>query len=80
MSKYKKKTHLHREYTPEELENVRRCSVCGEPMDEGYTYDNGLMYYCSDKCLHHDFTDEEWEEECKNNPDSYHTNWWEDES
>jgi hypothetical protein len=28
---------------------------------------HGVAYYCSDECLHSDFTDEEWAEECENN-------------
>lgn len=64
----------------ESVDNVRRCSICGRLMQEGYCQDGGYRYYCSDDCLHHDFTDEEWETECENNPDSYYKKWWEDES
>jgi len=60
---------------PEE-EEERICSVCGKPMKEGYCLDGGLEYYCSDECLHRDFTDEEWQDECKENPDSYWTTWY----
>lgn len=45
----------------------RRCSECGKLMREGYCVDMGVAYYCSDECLHSDFTDEEWKEECENN-------------
>lgn len=31
--------------------------------------------YTSDECLHSDFTDEEWAEECENNDQSYYTEW-----
>lgn len=54
----------------------RRCSVCGRLMQEGYCQDGGYRYYCSDDCLHHDFTDEEWNEECDNNDQSYWTQWY----
>ena len=37
--------------------------------------DMGVAYYCSDECLHSDFTDEEWAEECENNDQSYYTEW-----
>lgn len=54
----------------------RRCSVCGKLMDEGYCHDAGFRYYCSDECLHHDFTDEQWEQECDENDQSYWTQWY----
>lgn len=57
-------------------EECRRCSVCGRLMQEGYCQDAGYRYYCSDECLHHDFTDEEWNEECDNNDQSYWTQWY----
>lgn len=59
------------EYTDE----VRHCSICGAEMYEGYVYDAGLKYFCSDDCLNMVFSDEEWEEECESNEDSYWTMW-----
>lgn len=56
-------------------EATRVCSICGRPMYTGYCYDSGLAYYCSEDCLHHDFTPEEWEQECAENEDSYWTDW-----
>ena len=53
----------------------RRCSECGKLMREGYCVDMGVAYYCSKDCLHTDFTDEEWNEECENNDQSYYTEW-----
>src|SRR5574344_1423085 len=53
----------------------RRCSVCGKLMREGYCVDMGTAYYCSDECLHTEYTDEEWTEECANNDQSYYTEW-----
>ncbi|MBM6891407.1 hypothetical protein H6A30_14355 [Bacteroides caecigallinarum] len=53
----------------------RRCSECGRLMHAGYCADMGVAYYCSDECLHSDFTDEEWTEECENNDQSYYTEW-----
>ena len=53
----------------------RRCSECGKLMREGYCVDMGVAYYCSEDCLHSDFTDEEWEEECESNDQSYYTEW-----
>ena len=53
----------------------RRCSVCGKLMREGYCVDMGAAYYCSDECLHTEYSDEEWAEECENNDQSYYTEW-----
>lgn len=50
----------------------RRCSECGKLMREGYCADMGVAYYCSKDCLHSDFTDEEWAEECESNDQSYY--------
>lgn len=56
--------------------NCRRCSVCGKLMREGYCEDMGEAYYCCPDCLHTNFTDEEWDEECENNDQSYYTEWY----
>jgi len=64
------------DYFRDTSKECRRCSVCGRLMQEGYCVDAGWKYYCSDECLHKDFTDEEWEEECKNNDQSYWTQWY----
>ena len=53
----------------------RRCAVCGKLMREGYCVDMGAAYYCSDECLHAEYSDEEWTEECENNDQSYYTEW-----
>ena len=53
----------------------RRCSECGKLMREGYCVDMGAAYYCSDDCLHTEYTEEEWAEECENNDQSYYTEW-----
>lgn len=59
------------------INDFRVCSVCGALMHQGYCYDMGHRYYCSDECLHHDFTAEEWNVECKSEPQSYWTDWFE---
>lgn len=53
----------------------RRCSSCGKLMREGYCEDMGTAYYCSDECLHTEYTDEEWAEESESNEQSYYTEW-----
>lgn len=55
--------------------NCRRCDVCGRLFRQGYCQDAGMNYYCSDDCLHSSFTDDEWEEECENNDQSYYSEW-----
>ena len=47
----------------------------GKLMREGYCVDMGAAYYCSDECLHTEYTDAEWAEECENNDQSYFTEW-----
>ena len=54
----------------------RICSECGNVMIDGFVVDGGCEYYCSDDCLHKHYTDEEWEEECEENEDSYYTEWY----
>ena len=54
---------------------TRICDVCGKLMVSGYVFDGGSRYFCSDKCLHTQFTDEEWEQEYNSNEDSYWTEW-----
>lgn len=55
--------------------DCRRCSVCGRIMRKGYCVDMGEAYYCSDYCLHTEFSDEAWEIECDENDQSYYTEW-----
>jgi hypothetical protein len=63
---------------------ARECDECGKGMNEGYCFDGGRAYYCSDECLHKHFTPEEWEELCSDDDDalepsdSYWTTWDED--
>ena len=57
-------------------DEFRVCTKCGALMYQGYCRDNGRDYYCSDECLHKDFTDTEWTKECATNEDSYWTIWY----
>lgn len=54
----------------------RRCTQCGNLMRDGYCVDGGSAYYCSSICLHQNYSDEEWEQECENNDQSYYTEWY----
>ena len=54
----------------------RRCSECGELMTEGYCIENGMAYYCSEKCLHKNMTEEEYLELYDDGEgDTYWTEW-----
>jgi len=58
---------------------ARTCDEYGKGMNEGYCFDGGCEYYCSDECLHKHFTPEEWAEAyADGDGDSYWTTWDED--
>lgn len=44
------------------LAEKRNCTNCNREMTEGYVIDGGEEYYCSDKCLHEEFTEKEYKE------------------
>ena len=56
----------------------RTCHICGKKnLTSGFCIDDGLYYYCSEKCLSFDFTEEEYLQ-------AYEEDWayyteWEDE-
>ena len=53
----------------------RQCKICGEiNFEQGFVVEDGLYYYCSEECLHHDFTDDEWEK-AYNEDWGYWTQW-----
>ena len=53
------------------------CDACGKPMIEGYTMLGS--HYCSETCLHEDYTDEQLEKLLTDdNTECYYTNWYED--
>ena len=55
---------------------MRTCNECGKPMKQGYVVDGGLVYYCSDECLHKNYSKEEWEKIYDDNStDNYWTEW-----
>ena len=51
----------------------RICSKCGDLMIDGYIVFED--YYCSDECLHKDYTHEEYMEMYEND-DAYWTQWY----
>ena len=55
---------------------MRICSECGKPMRSGYVIADGFQYYCSDDCLHKNYTEAEYLDLYDNgNGDSYYTQW-----
>lgn len=44
----------------EDTVEIRICDECGKLMVEGYCIDGGMEYYCSDECLHKNYTREQW--------------------
>lgn len=56
------------------MEDERKCFICLKKMSSGFVIESGLKYYCSDDCLHFDYTDEEWKTIYdEGNSDSYWT-------
>lgn len=58
----------------DKCDSERTCSECGAKMYEGYTICDGLEYYCSDDCLHTNYSREEFMD-MYDNGDSYWTQW-----
>lgn len=57
---------------------LSQCDTCYKPMIEGYCIDGGAEHYCSDKCLHDQMIDEEFQEMSGEDGTSYISNWYED--
>lgn len=55
---------------------MRQCDICEEKMNSGYVVDDN-SYYCSDKCLHEHYTQEEYNEMYEQDV-AYHTEWEEE--
>ena len=64
---------------------ARKCSECGEGMNEGYVINGGCEHYCSDACLHKHVSPDEFEDlHDDGDGDSYWTEWedqndWDDD-
>lgn len=54
---------------------ARLCTCCGKGMNEGYFAN--YEYFCSDSCLHTEFSAQEWEELAsgEDNDEFYWTEW-----
>ena len=53
----------------------RVCSQCNIGMSQGYCIGNGDLYYCSDDCLHLNFTAAQWNLMYSDDGDNYWTEW-----
>lgn len=56
-----------------------KCTCCGNGMNVGYCVRGGEQYFCSDECLHKNYTKEEWNEMYFDGGDSYWTEWYDSE-
>jgi len=57
---------------------ARKCNQCSKGMDEGYVICGGEEYYCSDECLHKNYTAADWNELSKDDDDENYWTVWED--
>jgi hypothetical protein len=63
---------------------ARSCNCCGKGMNEGYFAND--EYFCSDICLHTEYTPAQWEKlssdgvEAEEGNDEYYWTEWEDET
>ena len=54
----------------------RVCNECKkENLQQGFCIGAGLEYYCSDECLHANYSEEEWEDMYEDGGDNYWTEW-----
>lgn len=65
-------------YIENDEEDKRYCSICGKEMTEGYYNEDEFQYYCSDECLHKDYTDEEYNELYDNGNGNFYWTQWEE--
>lgn len=54
---------------------MRICSHCQEVMTEGFCIEAGREYYCSEECLHHYYSEAEFEAMYEDGGDTYWTEW-----
>ena len=63
----------------DEEDGKRYCDICKKEMHEGYYNEDEFKYYCSEECLHHDYTDEEYNELYDNRNGNFYWTSWESE-
>ena len=57
---------------------ARKCTCCSKGMNEGYFAD--YEYFCSDSCLHTEYSPYTWSKFMEEDEDSYYWTEWEDEN
>jgi hypothetical protein len=58
-----------------------KCDCCGTPMNVGYCVLGGEQYFCSNECLHKNYTEEQWLEIYdEESGDNYWTEWFEEDA
>ena len=58
------------------MTETRTCSHCEKEMVEGYVFDGGSDYYCSETCLSTVVTPKQWDELYKEDPDYFYWTTW----
>lgn len=65
--------------TQENGKYCRMCTTCGDVFNDGFMYNGGSMYFCSEECLHEEVSPEDWEEaHAEDDDNNYYTEWDED--
>lgn len=54
--------------------DYRICKRCRKAMTKGFVLGDGEAYYCSEECLHQDYTEEEYREMYETD-NGYYTEW-----
>ena len=55
---------------------ARKCDKCGKGMNEGFVYEGGINYYCTEECLYLDFTPQKWGNLLSDFDDDESNNYW----
>ena len=57
------------------LKTDKFCEKCGKAMVDGFVFGDGTAYYCSEECLHQDYTDEE-DQKMYEEDEAFYTEWY----
>lgn len=54
----------------------RMCTTCGDVFNDGFLFNGGSMYFCSEECRGEEMKISDWDEACDQFPDdNYYTEW-----
>ena len=56
-------------------QEFRICSICGSVMIDGFATPCGFMHYCSEECLHEDYTPDEYQKAYEAD-ECFYTEWY----